>query len=196
MKWLSIDSFQVSEDTPVRTLRGRTKAETKAARFMLEKALSDRRRDVQKVADRRIEETKQEVEAGSISEDEGKDYIDSIQKGVRANVKLLTSYLELGLTIANAPRAAASLSLDEQDEFSFQLIRQLIPDFSREKEYEMLTEGEGLDIQNKINKFTNMTQEERAGLGFLSDSPAPNSGNGLAKNAGSSSSTPKETATE
>lgn len=196
MKWIDFDSFQVAEDTPVRTLRGFTKSENKASRLMIQKALSERRAKIQKVAAKRIEEAKKDVEDGLITEEDYKEYADTIKKGMHTSVRLISSYIDMGISNANIVRAASNLNLDEQEDLAFQTIRLVIPDFDREKEYERLTEGEALDIQNKLQKFTMMTQEEKEELGFLSDSPAPNTGNGLAKNAGSSDSTPKETATE
>lgn len=195
MEWISKDSFQISKNTPVRQLRGLTRAENRSFFLMVQNAIGKRRSEVQKIADKRIADLEKDVKSGLLDEENFKELRKQISIGVGATVRMLGNYIEMGIGPANIERACNHLTPEAGQDLEFASIRIIISDFKKEEEYDQLTEGNSQDILNTIRKLSSMTKEERESFFSSSDSPALSTGNGAVPNAGSTGSTPKETVT-
>ncbi len=196
MKWITPTKFQVTEDTPERELRGLAKREVRSMVLLLKNALKTRRSEIQKAAKQRLAEFKTDLDEGFITQEEYDELKKGIDKSTRTSVHLLSQYIDTSISPQNIVRMVGMLSIESGQDFEYDFIKLIVPDFDKKKEYDQLTEGNVLDIVNTINHLSSLTQKDKDGLDFLADSPDRSTANGAAPSADSTDSTEKETVME
>ncbi len=193
MKWINKTTFQVSEDTPKRVLRGLTRKESKSSLLLLQNGLKERRSQVQKEAEERKAEIKANLAEGLCTQEQHDSLNEEIDKTVRSTVRILSQFLGANVTAQSIERMANMLTVEGAQKFEYEHIKIIFKDFGEEKEYENLTQGEVLDIINTIGQLTNLSKEQLEKLGFLSDSSAPTTANGAAPSVGNTVKIESET---
>ncbi len=195
MKWINKTTFQVTEDTPVRTLRGLTRKESKQSILLIQNGLSERRRQVQQEFEKNKKELLENLEQELLTQEGYEETLSLLDKSCRTNVRMISQFLGANITNQHVDRMANLLTIQGQQEFEYNHIKIIVKDFDFDAEYDNLTQGEVIDIISTITQLTNLPKEKLEELGFLPDSPGQSTANGAAESVEASGLTESETVT-